>query len=108
MHKVNHERLLCIELSILACNGGGWAYAERHRWARGGMGAVSTQIKLWVGGPIAIHHAGTYRACQTRSLERRTTAGSWSICLVCNIGHPELRVFTTDFGSLLGTEYQGF
>lgn len=45
------------------------AYAERHRWACGGMGAVSTQIKLWVGGPIAIHHAGTYRACQTLTVE---------------------------------------
>lgn len=35
------------------------AYAEQHRWACGGMGAVSSQIKLWVGGPIAIHHAST-------------------------------------------------
>lgn len=35
------------------------AYAEQHRWMCGGMGAVSAQIKLWVGGPIAIQHAGT-------------------------------------------------
>lgn len=65
---MNHERLLCSEGSVLACNRGGWMYAERHRWARGGMGAVSAQIKLWVGGPIAIHHAGTYRARHARSL----------------------------------------
>lgn len=35
------------------------AYAEQHRWACGGMGAVSSQIKLWVGGPIAILHTST-------------------------------------------------
>lgn len=35
------------------------AYAELHRWACWGMGAVSTRIKLWVGDPIAIQHTGT-------------------------------------------------
>lgn len=69
-----------------------------------GDGAVSTQIKLWVGGPIAIHHAGTYRASQACSLERRTTAESWSIRLLCIIGHREQRIFTPECGSLLGTE----
>lgn len=73
----------------------------------GGWVAVSTQIKPWVGGPIAIHHAGTYRARQTRSLERRAAAESWSMCLVCNIGHLNQRTFTPDFGSLLGTEILG-
>ena len=34
-------------------------YAEQHRWVCGGMGAVSSQIKLWVGGPIAIHRTST-------------------------------------------------
>lgn len=94
MHRVNHDCLLCSEGSILACNGGGWDYAERHRWASGGMGAVSTQIKLWVGGPIAIHHAGTYRACQARCSERRTMAESWLIRLLCIFGHFHQNIHT--------------
>lgn len=53
------------------------AYAEQHRWACGGMGAVSSQIKLWVGGPIAILSTQARRACQTRSEE---TYQGWILC----------------------------
>ena len=54
MNWVNH---MCLHERLHAA--GLLAYAEQHRWACGGMGAVSAQIKLWVGGPIAIQHTST-------------------------------------------------
>lgn len=56
MNCVNHMCVLCSECLHAP---GLLVYAEQHRWACWGMGAVSSQIKLWVGGPIAIQHTRT-------------------------------------------------
>lgn len=54
----SHVCLLCSARETLHAPGL-LAYAEQHRWVCWGMGAVSSQIKLWVGGPIAIHRTST-------------------------------------------------